>query len=330
MNQLLDEKIEQRHSGDEVVEGMDLMGMLVRCNYALARGSTPHEDEKLLKQPSLSREDILGNAFVLLIAGHETIANALHFAIIQLAANPRSQRRLQKDLDTLLGGLDPASWDYTEHMNLLLGNMPGAVMNEALRLYPPLTKTTKRVTSDRDQLITIDEKEHLVPKGILVGLASGSAHCNPRYWPASPSLIHTGRDDLEDFVPERWLQRTPAGETTMLRPDRGAFTPFSDGPRACLGRRFAQVEVTAALSVIFQHYSVELVCDETSAQEGSMERPQLKELYQAAQDKCRETISKAFTIITLGLHGTESVKVRLVKRGEERFVNWIDAEQAGS
>ena len=358
MNEMLHEKIDEARKGGHVKEGMDLMGALVSTKYTSDAANSsdsarPRKEKPSSKTPSLTQEDILGNAFVLLIAGHETIANTLHFSFLELAANPRAQRQLQKEIDKLLGDSDPSTWEYDALINPMISSMIGAVMNETLRLIPALTKIAKRVTPDQDQIISIDGKKHVIPKGTDIGLASGSVHCNPRYWPARPSRAQSGKDDLEDFVPERWFrtdessegdyasaempenskthERNPneSVEKKMFHPERGAYNPFSDGPRSCLGRLVAQVELVTTLAVVFQKYSIELAVDEWATDEdmSAMNREEMKKVYCMAQNKCQETIEQSWTIITLGLHERYYVPVRLVLRGEERFVSWIDLEE---
>ncbi|KAK2804808.1 hypothetical protein FQN51_001450 [Onygenales sp. PD_10] len=347
MDEMLDEKIDEARKGDHAGEGMDFMGALVRAKHTSDEKKAGSGGGGSSVETSLTREDILGNAFVLLIAGHETIANTLHFAFLELAANPRAQRQLQREIDQLLGDSDPNTWEYDALMNPMMDSMIGAVMNETLRLIPALTKISKRVTPNQDQVVSLNGQKHVIPKGTLIGLASSSVQCNPRYWPARPSRVHLGKDDLEDFVPDRWFRttepeknvnveteevsRTRQGSLngTMFRPERGAYNPFGAGPRSCLGRRVAQVEVVATLAVVFQKYSIELAVDEWATDEevSVLDKGEMARVYRRAQDKCRETIGRSWTIITLGFHGQYRVPVRLVPRGGERFVGWVDGDE---
>ena len=93
MQEMFEEKKSQVASG-QLADGMDLMGALVR-----GAGIDSSKSGGQL----LADDEILGNAFVFILAGHETTANTLHFALLQLAMNPGPQRRLQADLDATLG-----------------------------------------------------------------------------------------------------------------------------------------------------------------------------------------------------------------------------------
>lgn len=321
------------------------MGQLVRSSYQVL----PDGTSTLKKTPVLSRDEITGNAFVMLVAGHETTANAIHFTILQLAGCPASQRRLHKELDEIIGDIDPEDWDYEQYLNPLMASMVGACMNETLRILPPVNEMPKIVTPNQDQTIMVDGERHILPAGACISLCASSVHANPLHWPAKPSKVHPGKDDIADYVPERWFRKNihagkdedstdDEGEdyggfkgrdtsAQLFRPERGAYIPFSDGARACLGRRIAQVEVIAALAVLFKDYSVELAVDEWASEEdlAKMEKSEMAEIYWKARDKRDKIISGASSLLTLKLRG-DVVPVRFVKRGGERFVNWLEQD----
>lgn len=349
MQELLEEKIGEAKRGERLEEGMDLIGQLVRSSYEL---DGKMEDSKKVngngvsRPVTLTRDEITGNAFVMLVAGHETTANAVHFCLLQLAANPTSQRRLQEDVDSLVGDSDPSTWNYEALVNPMMASMLGACMNETLRVLPSVIDIPKMVTPDQDQTLIIDGKSHLIPGGTIVTVSAASVHKNPRHWPAKPSKLEPGRDDVPDFVPERWFRKAEGktqddesgddedfggfrGRDTsehLFRPERGAYIPFSDGARACLGRRIAQVELLAALAVLFQRYSIELAVENEIKNDEDLERMSQGEkwdVYRRAADKTRATMAAASSLLTLKLHG-KYVAVRVVERGQEKFVNWMD------
>ncbi|KAI1091330.1 cytochrome P450 [Rostrohypoxylon terebratum] len=341
LNEFLQDKIEDVKNGDSMEQGMDIMGALVRTSY----GESPKKASQITR---LSDSEIIGNAFINIVAGHETTANILHFAIIELATNPASQRRLQRDIDNILGDADPRTWDYDAKLNPLLGSMVGASINETLRLVPPVVDIPKKIISPQGQSLIIEGTRYPLPQNTVIGLVVVASQRSPRYWPTNPSKITDSETDLDDFIPERWFQTestkvssaTVEGADTedfggyvgsdtsaqLYHPPRGSFIPFSDGARACLGRRMAIVELVAMLSVIFQKYSIELAVDEWASDEkvAEMSKDEKAKLYKIAQQKSRETVKLASSAITLKLHENKYVPIRLVRRGDERFVNWID------
>ncbi|KAJ3951956.1 hypothetical protein N0V92_011614 [Colletotrichum tropicale] len=353
IDELMQDKIEDLQKGDHGDAGMDLMGQLVRSKYGNegeinggANGIVSKgKDSKI---PQLSKSEITGNAFIMLVAGHETTANAMHFGCIEIACNPAVQRQLQKDIDGIFGDSDPSTWNYDSTVNPMLASMLGACMNETLRMTPAVTEIPKKVNPEGDGIVTLDGEKHALPRGAHISIVGVAAHRNPRNWPSKPSKVTDAVHDLNDYVPERWYRQNIIGEQTedkggdtedyggykgsdtsekMFRPVRGSYVPFSDGPRSCLGRRIAQVEIIAALSVIFQRYSLELAVDEwaTDAEVEAMSPAERAKLYKKAQDKCRQTLKTASTMLTLKLpHGT-TVPLRIVPRGKERFVNLVDS-----
>ncbi|KAJ1326495.1 cytochrome P450 [Microdochium nivale] len=348
MREFLQDKIEDVRRHDKEA-GMDIMGSLVATSYG--EKSTNGSVKKSSKTLQLTDSEIIGNAFIMIVAGHETTANVMHFTVLQLASNLSAQRNLQADIDRILKKHDPNTWSFEEYVNPLSASMVAAVINETLRVIPPVVVVPKSVSPGQDQPLHLDGKTHMVPHGTQVSLSIVAVHRNPRYWPTKPSKITNSETDIDDFVPERWFHKGTLGESghdavegadtedfggfagpdtsaQLYRPPRGAFLPFSDGARSCLGRRVAQVELLAAVSVIFQNYSVELAVDEwaTDAEVEAMSQEQRAAVYKKAQQKARETILKASSMLTLKLHGSDHVPIRLVKRGEERFFDSVTAE----
>ncbi|RYP59499.1 hypothetical protein DL769_008504 [Monosporascus sp. CRB-8-3] len=346
MKEFLADKVEDVRQGDKDV-GMDIMGSLVATSYHDERAKAETSESRGVASTQLTDAEIIGNAFIMFLAGHETSANVLHFALLELANNPAAQRSLQSDIDTILGDSDPSTWEYDGKANAMQASMLGATMNEMLRLMPPVVEIPKMVSPAYDQVVTIDGETHTLPKNMYIGMHVASVQRNPRYWPSKPSQISGSPTDVHDWVPERWFRPSikddqqvkgadaedfggatrPDTSAQLFRPVRGSYIPFSDGARSCLGRRIAQVEIIAALAVIFQQYSVENAVDDWADDEEveRMTRAQKEEIYRRATLRSRRTLRDATSLITLKLHGGQFVPIRLVRRGQERFVSWIDA-----
>lgn len=332
----------------ETREGMDLMGALVKGAGITAESINDAKDpEKFAGGPPkqlLTDEEILGNAFVFILAGHETAANTVHFSLLFLAMHPSSQRKLQADLDSILGDRPISEWDYDEDVPKLFGSMCGAVMNEELRLIPPVVGIPKSTAKGSPQGLSMHGQHYTVPQDCYVTLNTAAMHRNPKYWP------HTSEEDLLDFRPERWIVEDKANghasqhqedayateegldfdgpdkrsdtAASLFRPAKGAYVPFSEGYRSCLGRRFAQVEILAVLAVIFKQWSVELDVSmflREGETEESLGQARKEEVWEQADARARGLLKNGMmTIITIQMRG-EKVPLRFVKRGGEKF-----------
>ncbi|KAF2634193.1 cytochrome P450 monooxygenase-like protein [Massarina eburnea CBS 473.64] len=333
MNEIYEIKLSQVASGHKF-DGMDLFQALIRASNILDPSQT-----------TVQKSDILGNAFVLMLAGHETTANSLHFSLVYLAMHSSSQKRLQEDVDRIINGRRIEEWKYDEDFPKLFGAMPAAVMNETLRLVQPVINIPKSTPPGRPQPFTMNGEQYTMPGDTHIWL-SCAIHRNPKYWPGLGTEEEKKHrlSDQNRFRPERWLLDTkpadsfvdiayddeelrgPSGEDTsssLFKPVKGSYIPFSDGYRSCIGRRFAQVELLAAFAVIFTQYSVELAVDEWASDEEVANMPvggkERKEVWQKAADKAHHLLrTKMASIITLQLRGA-AIPIRLVKRGEERF-----------
>ncbi|TVY39093.1 Cytochrome P450 [Lachnellula occidentalis] len=338
-----DELVEHaRTVGESGRETMNLIGLMLKGSEKVPQNTEPSHS----KNAQLSKKEITGNAFIFMFAGHETSANGIHFSLLLLAMYPHEQLRTQADIDRIVGDMSPSIWNYQTHMPRLYNSMVGAVLNEQLRLIPAIPNIPKR--SVGDQLVQVDGREFTIPENTFVHLNVVGANRNPRNWPKVTSHI-TGKDnDMADFVPERWLSKDRVivseekvkdgitdeletasfetySSTSLVKPPNGAYIPFSLGHRACPGRRFAQVEITAVLSAILQKYTVELDVSAWASDEevAEMTDEEKRELYYEAVIEAEKVIRRSSQIITLKLSKGDKVPLRFVERGSERFAGIV-------
>ena len=233
-------------------------------------------------------------------------------------------------------------------------------MNEQLRLLAPVVGVPKCTPPDCPQPLTVNGRTCTVPGNTYIQFITPATHRNAHQWPAGPprdpeNPAHplSNRDnDLEEFKPERWILDSDAKREAaaaihakvaesdpnpassfaddpnqtgaaagFYKPPKGAYIPFSEGHRSCLGKRFAQVELLAALAVIFKHYSVELAVDEWVSDEEleGMDELARRKVWEKARVKVEGQMRDDMgSVITLQLR-TGFIALRLVKRGEERF-----------
>ncbi|KAJ3072968.1 hypothetical protein HDU98_002555 [Podochytrium sp. JEL0797] len=191
----------------------------------LARAVNDEKDDRA----KLTRSELKGNSFVFLFAGHETTAGTLAFALALLALHPDKQDALHSDIKTELG--DAEFPQYKDFSNL---KHPMAVMNETLRFFPPVTGIPKITSTE-----TLTLGPFVFPPNTNINIVTPGLHFNPANWGS----------DAGEFKPERFLDSDEGAS-------RLGFAPFSEGPRGCVGKKFAQVEMVALLTMISLKYRV--------------------------------------------------------------------------
>lgn len=181
----------------------------------------------------MDRELVRDEVMTFLGAGHETTANALTWLLLCLSRHPEARRRLETEVDEVLGGRVP---EYADVERLPWTN---ACFQEAMRLYPPVPAFT-RVAAGPDEIDGIR-----VEAGDGVAIAPYLLHRNPRLW-VNP----------EGFDPERFM---PGGEAVQPGRPRLAFMPFGGGRRICVGQGFAQLEGVLLAAMLTQRLQFDLV-----------------------------------------------------------------------
>jgi cytochrome P450 len=179
----------------------------------------------LLLDSDLTDEEVRNELITMVIAGHETVAAALAWTLMLLAEHQPAQDRVREQLAAhrgpvpMLGYRDRLPWTR-------------AVVDEALRLFPPAWAISRR--SQRDDVVGGRD----VPAGTMVIV--------------SPWLLHRRGDSWPDptaFRPERFLDAGAA---------QPGYLPFGQGPRLCIGREFALGEMVLVLSRLLTTYRVEV------------------------------------------------------------------------
>jgi cytochrome P450 len=180
---------------------------------------------------SLDATELREQVLIFLLAGHETTATALAFALHLLARHPEQQRRVREEVDGLLGGPGgraPTAADMGELRYLTM------VLKEAMRLYPSAPVIGRRAVADTE----IGGVR--IPAGADVLVSPWVTQRHPDYWP-----------DPDRFDPERFTPEAEEG-----RP-RYAWFPFGGGPRACIGQHLSMLESVLGLAVLLQTYEFE-------------------------------------------------------------------------
>jgi len=152
-------------------------------------------------------------------------------AIYELAMNADVQERLFKSLFDETKNLNQSSSDYFDHV-VNKAIYLDAFLKETLRKYPPLNVIHRRVKTDGYKLNGLS-----LPKDTIIEISSYAVHHNPEYYP-----------NPDQFLPERFL---PENKHKLIP---YSYLPFSDGPRACVGMRFALQEMKLCIAKLVLRY----------------------------------------------------------------------------
>jgi len=177
----------------------------------------------------MNDQQLRDEVLTLILAGHETTANALAWTFYLLSQNPEAERKLGAELREVLNGRAPTVADLA---NLSYTRM---VIDESMRIYPPAWAVS-RAALEEDEI-----GGFRIPKGAVVTPSQYVTHRHPGFW------TEPERFDPERFTPDR----------TESRP-RFAYFPFGGGPRLCIGNTFALTEATLVLAVVAQRYRLRL------------------------------------------------------------------------
>ncbi|KXZ54778.1 hypothetical protein GPECTOR_4g848 [Gonium pectorale] len=184
------------------------------------------------REERLSDIEVIAQGFTFLLAGFETTADTLALAAFLLATHPEAAARLQAEVEAMGAGELTAE---------LLAQLPytDAVLQETLRLYPPLPFLMREAREDVDM-----GEGRVAPKGSFLALQIHAMHTSPELFP------HPDR-----FMPERWL---PEGRAALGPADPHAYAPFGVGARMCVGYKLANMVAKAALVRTFARFDVSL------------------------------------------------------------------------
>ncbi|WP_260399771.1 cytochrome P450 [Peribacillus simplex] len=209
--------IEKRKN--DTVKHEDMLGILIDAR----------DDKDGLGMTSLQVRDELMTIF---LAGHETTATALSWALYEISKHPEIQSKLFSEVNSIIGHRTPKAEDfmklpYTQN-----------IIHETLRVYPPSYILSRDVAED----VVIGG--YRFKKGDMILISSYVMQHNPEYF-----------DQPESFIPERFennfLKSLPAF----------AYFPFGGGPRVCIGNHFAMMEAVLVLACIAKRYRIKLAPD---------------------------------------------------------------------
>lgn len=207
---------------------------------ARARRATDEQEPTLLRMLMSARDEHSGEAMsdrqlrdeiiTHYVAGHETTALVLTWTLYFLDRHPEIAAKVVEEIRSVCATDSPT----LEQLDQLVYTR--MVLDEVMRLRPPVWVQT-RVTYEEDTLLG-----HTIPADSVVLLSSFFCHRHPDFW-----------DEPEAFRPERFLPEA------VKQRHRYAHFPFSAGPRACIGKRFAVYEASLALALVLGRYRLDVL-----------------------------------------------------------------------
>ncbi|XP_027247311.1 thromboxane-A synthase isoform X4 [Cricetulus griseus] len=221
--------LDARHSTSSVgVEDFDMVKEALSSSECPV--NPPQRGQPASMPEPLTTDEIVGQAFLFLIAGQEIITNTLSFITYLLATHPDCQERLLEEVD-LFVEKHPAPGYCSLQEGLPYLDM---VIAETLRMYPPAFRFTREAAQDCEVL------GQYIPAGAVLEVAVGALHHDPEHWP------HPETFDPERFTAEARLQRGPF-----------TYLPFGAGPRSCLGVRLGLMVVKLTLLQVLHKFRFE-------------------------------------------------------------------------
>jgi cytochrome P450 len=208
--------IAKRRASDE--EHDDLLDMLMRTEDA--------ETGERMTDRQL-RDEII----TIVLAGHETTANAISWALYLLSKVPSAATELREELSRELPGQRVPTADDLPRLAFT-----EAVVKESMRLFPPVWLVARSVEE------TVELGGYTIPKGHVVFISPYVMHHDRRFFP-----------NPEGFEPARFL-----GEAAKAIP-KHAYIPFIAGPRQCIGNTFAIMEAQLIMATMLSRYELHLV-----------------------------------------------------------------------
>ncbi|CCM03251.1 uncharacterized protein FIBRA_05377 [Fibroporia radiculosa] len=182
----------------------------------------------------MSPDEVAAESLTLIVAGADTVANTSCAATFYLGRHLDAQAKLQAELDEALIDIDSdvAPYEAVKDLPYL-----DAVINEVLRLHSTVGAGLPRIVPEGGMNVL----GQTLKEGTWVSVPIYNVHRSTELW----------GEDAGDFVPERWINMEADAKVGMMQ----AFVPFSVGPRACIGRNLAIMQLHIMIATIFRRYS---------------------------------------------------------------------------
>ncbi|KAG5322006.1 C6A22 protein, partial [Acromyrmex heyeri] len=229
-------------SKDSIVECQHLtskftIDVIGSCAFGLEMNALKEENNQFQRMGHVTDEFIAAQSFVFFAAGFETSSITMSLAMYELAQNQSIQEKVRKEIKEVLDSADGVIlYDNIKKMNYL-----EKICQEVLRKYPPVTFLMRQPTKN----YTFEGTKITLRKGQAVIIPNYAIQHDPNIYP-----------DPEVFDPERFSAENVKQRNPMY------YLPFGDGPRNCIGKRFAINQTKIGLIKVLINYKID-VCEMT-------------------------------------------------------------------
>lgn len=227
-------RVSQRLEGKQDVNRVDLLARLMEG-----------KDEKGEK---LGRAELTAEALTQLIAGSDTTSNTSCAILYWVTKTPGVLEKLRKELDEAIpAGVDVPTFEMVKELPYMQN-----VINETLRIHSTSSLGLPRVVPPGPGTDILGH--HFAPYTVL-SVPAYTIHHSKEIW----------GNDADEFVPDRW--------NNLTERQKNGFIPFSYGPRSCVGRNVAEMELALIVATTFRRYDFDLYQDRLETREGFLRKP---------------------------------------------------------
>jgi cytochrome P450 len=249
LNKCVEQALKDRSEAD--VEELELRDYSKMDNPSLLRFLVDMRGE------ATSGKQLRDDMITMLIAGHETTASALTWALFELAQQPELLARVQQEIDEVMGEREFPTYEDVKNMELVR-----LCFSESLRMYPEPPLLIRRALEEDMLPAGATGKETKVLRGMDFFVSVYNLQRSEKYWP-NPNKFDPDRFRHPYKNPEvpDWKGYDPAKWKGQLYPNElacdYAFMPFGAGPRKCVGDAFALLEGSVTLAMVLRGFTFE-------------------------------------------------------------------------
>ena len=191
-----------------------------------------------------------GNMLIFAFAGHDTTGHTLTWLLYELCKHPKYKQELIKEVDAYWLKHDEESYDTFNELPFMT-----KCITETLRLWPALANGTYRELEHDETITGIDGNPVKVKKGTYCQIMNWTRHRNPELWGKDADTFNPHREFKDSEI---WAHE--GFGTYNVSSDR--YSPFTYGPRNCIGKNFSHMEMRLILLNLFKNYDFELSYDQ--------------------------------------------------------------------